>query len=101
MPKKKRLHYQTGITPEGKPVISGVYKLYETIGLPLDVIFTCFRARNWVPDWNDFYLKALASGMEHTRIISKMEEAISDSFGKDWADEVISRLDKLYHKDSP
>lgn len=92
MPKKKKLHYQSGITSEGNLVISGVYKLYETIGLPLDVIFTCFRERNWVPDWIDFYLGAVASGMEHTRIISKLEEAISDSFGKEWADVVISRL---------
>ena len=101
MPKKKRLHYQTGTTPEGKSVISGVYKLYETIGLPLDVIFTCFRERNWIPDWIDFYLGAVSSGMEHTRILGKLEEAISDSFGKELADVVISRLYNLYHKDLP
>lgn len=96
---KKKLHYQSGITSDNKLVFSGVYKLYETIGLPLDIIFSCFRERNWVPDWNDFYLKSLSSGMEHTRIISKLDEAISDSFGKEWADEVISRLNNLYHKD--
>lgn len=97
MSKKKKFPLkQVGTTPEGLAVYTGVYKLYETYGLPLDVIFMTFQDKGWVPDWIDFYIAAVAAGMEHDRIISKLEEAISDSFGKEWADAVISRLNKTF-----
>lgn len=97
MPKKHKLPLkQTGVTEDGKPVYSGLYKFYETYGLPLDIILGLFVEKNWVPDWMDFYTNALQAGMEHDRIISKLEEAISDSFGKQWSDEVILGLNKLF-----
>lgn len=97
MPKKKNLPLkQIGTTPEGKKVYKGVYKFYETYGLPLDVIFTTFQRKGWVPDWIDFYIGAIAAGMEHDRIISKLEADISDSYGKEWCDAVILRLNKTF-----
>lgn len=97
MPKKKKSPLkQTGITPEGAPVYAGVYKFYETHGLPLDSILTVFQERGWVPDWADLYLGAMAAGMQHDRIISKLEQDISDSFGKEWTDAVILRLNKIF-----
>ena len=96
---KKAILYQTGQTPDGKIVLSGLYKFFETHGLPLDVLFDCCIDRNAVPDWIDLYKSARLAGMEHERILSKLEEAISDSYGKEWSNIVISRLNKLY-KDS-
>lgn len=90
--KNKSLLKQVAITIDGKIVLAGLYKFYETVGLPLDVILHCFQQKNVIPDWVDFYTSALAAGMEHDRIISKLEEAVSDAYGKQWADEVISRL---------
>ena|SRR5579885_1614453 len=87
---------QTGITPEGKRVMNGVYKYYETHGLPLDVLFTVFIRKDWIPDWISFYQEARAAGMEHSRILSKLEEAISDSFGKEWSDLVILKLNQIF-----
>jgi hypothetical protein len=98
MPKKKKFPLkQTGITEDNKPIYGGIYKFYETYGLPLDVIFISFQEKDWVPDWVDFYLHALKAGMDHNRIISKLDEAISDSFGKNWSHEVIVRLNKLFN----
>ena len=87
---------QTGITTEGKPVMAGLYHFYETHGLPLDVIFSCFIEKGWVPDWIELYETAFSRGMTHERILAKLEEAINDSFGKEWSDVVISRLDFLF-----
>ena len=101
MPRKKKLYYPVGKTVDDKFVMAGVYKFYETQGLPLDTILTCFQQKGWIPDWTDFYKSALAAGMEHTRILGKLEEAISDSFGKEWADQVISRLDALFKNKEP
>lgn len=94
--KKKSPLRQSGITAEGNPIYKGVYKFYETHGLPLDVIFTVFQQKGWAPDWIDLYLGAVAAGMEHDRIISKLEADISDSYGKEWSDAVILRLSKIF-----
>jgi len=88
--------HQTGITTEDKKVVAGIYSFYETYGLPLNIVLMCFQTKDWVPDWIDLYLSATKAGMKHTRILSMLEEAISDSFGKEWTTEVISRLDHLY-----
>ncbi len=87
---------KVGITTDNKPVISGIYKFYETHGLPLDIIFDIFIRKEWVPDWISLYQDALAAGMQHDRILSKLEEAINDSFGKEWAAVVIFRLDNIF-----
>jgi hypothetical protein len=95
---KKRYLKQTGQTSDGRRIFSGLYKFYETIGLPLDTLLSCFQEKNILPDWIDFYQSARKAGMEHGRIISKLEADISDSFGKELADQVILKLDKLYIK---
>lgn len=94
--KKKSLLVQSGITEDGKAVFAGAYSFFETEGLPLDVIFNCFEERGWVPDWIDSYHCAQKAGMKHDRILSKLEESISDSFGKDVADHVIVTLDHMF-----
>ena len=94
--KNKSSFYQTGITTDDKPVLGGVYSFFETQGLPLDVIFICFMERGWIPDWIELYKDAHKAGMKHARILSKLEEAIADSFGKHWSDIVISRLDNKF-----
>lgn len=94
--KNKTGLYQTGITTDDKSVMAGCFTFYETQGLPLDVLFTTFIMKGWVPDWIDFYKSALAAGMEHDRILSKLEEAVSDSFGKEWTEVVILRLNQIF-----
>jgi len=93
---------QTGITQDtNKPVFGGIYKFYETHGLPLDVILHVFVDKGWIPDWIDFYKDARKAGMAHDRILSKLEEAISDSFGKEWSDGVILRLNQIFGPQEP
>ena len=89
-----------GETPEGKSVVDGIWKTYETHGLPLDNIFDVCIQKNWIPDWTKLYIQMLSSGINHDRILSKLEEAINDSFGKEFCDVVISRLDQIF-KEKP
>jgi hypothetical protein len=99
--KAKSLLFQTGITSDDKKVMGGLYSCYETHGLPLDMLLSCCISNNWMPDWIDFYLAALAAGMKHCRILSKLEEAVSDSFGKEFCDVVISKLDIMFSERKP
>lgn len=80
-------------------IFKGVYKLHETHGLPLDAIFICFMESGYLPDWIDLYQNALSAGMKHSRIISKLQDAISDSYGKEMSETVICKLDKLFKKE--
>lgn len=98
MSKKHKKNYITlvGYTVDNKPVIGGVWKTYETYGLPLDIIFDVCIRRDWIPSWIDLYKDMKESGMEHSRILSKLEEAINDSFGKDYSGVVISRLSEIF-----
>jgi alanyl-tRNA synthetase len=83
-------------TSDGKMVVDGIWKIFETHGLPLDIILTLCLNKGWVPDWIALYKQMKQSGMKHGRILSKLEEAISDSFGKEFSEVVISRLDQIF-----
>lgn len=85
-----------GKTPDDKFVVDGIWKTYETHGLPLDIIFDVCLQRGWVPDWSKLYIQMVASGMKHDRILSKLESDINDSFGKDFGEAVIFRLDQIF-----
>ncbi len=90
-----------GETTDGKGVVDGVWKTFETYGLPLDIIFDVCLQKGCIPDWILLYKQMRISGMEHGRILSKLEEAINDSFGKDFCGVVISRLDQIFKPDEP
>jgi hypothetical protein len=82
-----------GKTKEGQLVVAGVYRYYETTGLPLDVMFDCLRQRGVVPDWLTFYVEAVRAGMKHERILAKLDPALDDAYGSDFRDVVIERLE--------
>lgn len=87
---------QVSITTDGKPVISGLFRVYETEGIPLETLFISCQNQGLVPSWIDLYKEMRSAGMKHNRIISKLEEAIVDSFGKEWSDIVISKLESIF-----
>lgn len=86
-------------TAEGILVVDGVFQFYETHGLPLDMLFTCLREKNLMPCWISFYKAARKAGMKHTRILSKLEEAICDAYDKNFSDTVISKLELIFNQD--
>lgn len=92
----KTIIFQSGVTSDNKKVISGIYKMFESHGIPLDVIFSLLKERNIIPDWINLYRDCRRSGMGHDRIISKLEEAINDSYGKEFGIQVIYNLNLIF-----
>lgn len=84
-----------GRTSDGKLVVTEVFKFYETEGLPLDVILETLRDQNMMPDWMDFMLEAVRAKMKIPRILAMLDAAITDSYGSELRDVVISRLKYL------
>jgi hypothetical protein len=87
-----------GRTPQGVGVYAGVYKFFETQGLPLDILFSMMRDRDMLPCWMSFYKEARAAGMKHERVLSKIGEAALDVWGREFRDVVLERLQILYEK---
>jgi alanyl-tRNA synthetase len=94
--KKNNGFTPVGETTDGKTVVDGIWYLFETHGLPLDIIFSICQERKMIPDWILLYKQMRFAGMEHDRVISKIEEAINDSFGKEFCGVVISRLNEIF-----
>lgn len=90
--KRRGLLSVVGKTEDEKVVVAGVYRTYETEGLPLDVILDSLRSRGAVPDWEAFVREAEDAGMGRDRILSMLDPAISDSYGPEFRDRVMSRL---------
>ena len=89
----------SGKTSDGKTVVRGVYKFYETQGTPLDVLFETLRNQGCVPDWGIFVLDAVEAGMKPERVISMLDSAIVDSFGSAMRDVVVVRLRSMIETD--
>jgi len=81
-----------GKTPEGFLVVTGVYKFFETHGMPLDALFAVLIEHKLMPSWIDFYDAAKRGGMQHDRIVSKLDPAIVDVYGAEFRDQVFDRL---------
>lgn len=85
-----------GQTTDGKVVVEGVYRFFETHGLPLDVLLDRLRSRGIIPSWLSFYDEARKAGMKHERILSKLSESLGDVYGPSFRDVVIKRLDEAH-----
>ena len=85
---------QVGVTEDGRPVVAGLFRLYETHGLPVSVIFEGVDLNGSVPSWIDFYEEARQAGIKSSRIISMLQSDIADVFGGPFRDVVIERLER-------
>jgi hypothetical protein len=97
----KSLIRQVGITTEGKPVVAQVYREYETSGVPLEVLLSILNDRGMVVCWISLYREARLGGMKHSRILSMLDTAVSDSYGGLVRDEVLRVLRLLHDKQHP
>lgn len=83
-----------GKTTDDRLVVDGIWTCFETHGLPFDILFDICLQRGWVPDWSRLLRQMVDSGMAQDRAISKLREAISDTFGPCFCHEVLARLSK-------
>lgn len=84
-----------GKTEDNKNVVRGVYRFFETEGVPFDIIFEILKSKNAIPDWIALVKEAVLAGMKPSRIISTLDAAISDSYGPEIRDVVIRKLQRV------
>lgn len=81
-----------GQTEDGKSVVSGVFRLEDTAGIPLHITLDYLHQHGFMPDWTDFYMEASRNGWKHKTVIRKLSEAIEEIYGSKFRDVVIERL---------
>lgn len=81
-----------GKTQCGKPVVSGLGKMYFESGLPLSVLFDGLQKKNIIPSFRHLYTELVNNGMKRERIIHLLNEQVFESYGKEFRDHVISKL---------
>lgn len=85
-----------GYTEDGRMVIGGVFRLYGTNGLPLEIILQMFQAREWVVDWVDYINDAQKDGHKLKTIVSRIEAAADDIYGPDHAEAIKERCSTFF-----
>lgn len=72
-----------------------VFKLFDTSGLPLEIVFMELKDRGYMCDWESFYRSAERHGWKHKTIISRLIEALPCYTHVDnFTETVIKRLSK-------
>lgn len=79
-------------TADGRHVVGGVFRFFETHGLPLDILVEALWRRKLVIDWLDFWDSARAAGVKPSRLVAMIEAAVADSISAQRAEGVIRRL---------
>lgn len=57
-------------------IVSGVFHLFETTGIPLDLIIEYLYKKNLIPAWDDFYHEAQDAGVNIKSVIIRIQDSI-------------------------
>lgn len=96
--KKSKYLQISSKTPGDKIVISGVFPLVDTHGLPLDMVAEYLNNKDMAVDWLDFYESAMKAGWTEVRALQHIYSAAEDVFGLEFRDNLEKRFME-YFKD--
>ncbi len=83
------------LTIENKPVMDGMFTYYGTHGIPLENILYWLKTNDAVMDWVDYIKDAIKDGHNPRTIASKIDAAVSEIYGRVYADEVNKRVGRV------
>ena len=73
-------------------MVGNVFHLVETHGIPLEIILQKFEEHKLIIDWIDFYESSQKCGWLIKTVLNKIEVALVDFKGREYADAVMLRL---------
>jgi hypothetical protein len=85
----------SGKTTDGKTVLSGCMAFTHQIGIPLDLVIDYLNSQDIVIDWVDYYKSCIDGGEKKRTILSKIENAVLDVFGKEYKDNIMPKFKPL------
>lgn len=75
-----------------KHIVDGVFSIYETHGVPLDIILSRLNQDNLLCCWPSFMESSIQAGWNPRSTLAKIETACADVYGRKVADEIMFRL---------
>lgn len=70
---------RTGRTLDGRPIVAGVYRFFETHGLPLDILIEELLEQGCVIDWPAFRAEAREAGLSNERLRARLHAVVPAS----------------------
>ena len=84
-----------------KTPCTGLFKFYDTHGVPFEDISQHIEARQQTPAWGNLYWDARRAGWTHRRILARLGEAIGEVYGQPLRETVLRRLEALRDEEIP
>lgn len=84
-----------GKTTNGDYVVSGLFKMVDTHGLPLADAVQTVQQRGMGVDWPDFVNDAKRAGWPLRTILARVDEALVDTLGREHADVVVGKIREM------
>lgn len=80
------------MTSDGKPVVVGLYRFYETIGMPLEMVVSMIHQRGQIPCWQTLVEEMKSGGLSERKIQGQLETIIKFVYRGTFGDEILRRL---------
>ena len=81
------------MTVDGHRVLCGIFRFCETVGLPLVVVLDYLKKKGDVVDWVDYLETGFKRGMKPERLIGRVGGDIHDSYGPEYRDVVLQKIE--------
>lgn len=78
-------------TQNGKPV-HDFFSWYDTLGVPLEVIFELAKQESMVLDFHRFWAQILEKNWNPRSIYTRLCDAVRDAFGEEYYQEWLPRM---------
>ena len=72
-----------------------MYRVYETIGLPFEVIFTKLQQDRRIPCWTSLVEEMRKAGIGDRKILAMLQDPIDLVFGREFGEVVRSGIQRL------
>lgn len=80
----KKILKIVGLIDDNLALVSGVFVLMDTFGVPLDLALDRLKCAGYMPDWLSFREEALRAGWKPHTIRLRLTEAIGDVYGPEF-----------------
>jgi len=82
---------------DGNLVVRGydVFKIVESLGVPLEVVLDYFKQNNYTVDWFGFLITSVDHNWKVSSTILKIVTSVTDVYGREHGEIVETTLNRL------
>ena len=92
--KRNNKPYISGYDKNEKLVLKNIFILHESKGVQLDILIEYVDQQGFLIDWIAFFEDSLKSKWNISTTLNRIQYALQDTHGKEYADHIIFQLKK-------